>query len=278
MATYAIGDVQGCHREFEALLEAITFDRANDTLWLVGDLVNRGPHSAAVVRSVMALGKRVVTVLGNHDLHLLACAYVPTIKPRRRDTLDDILSAPDRDDMLHWLRHQALLHHDDVLGYTLVHAGLPPQWDLATAQGCAQEVESALQGHDFVDFLVHMYGDQPTRWEATLSGHARLRFITNCLTRIRYCTADGAIDLKDKGEPGAASGLTPWFAMPSRESREMRIVFGHWSTLRLPQAQWSGLRVYPLDTGAVWGGALTAMRLEDGALFQVKSTTALPFD
>ena len=278
MATYAIGDVQGCHRELEALLEAITFDRAKDSLWLVGDLVNRGPHSAAVVRSVMALGERVVTVLGNHDLHLLACAYVPTIKPRRRDTLDDILSAPDRDDMLHWLRHQALLHHDAALGYTLVHAGLPPQWDLATAQACAAEVESALQSDDFVDFLVHMYGDQPTRWDATLSGHARLRYITNCLTRIRYCTADGAIDLKDKGAPGTDSGLTPWFAVPSRASRELRIVFGHWSTLRLPQAQWSGLRVYPLDTGAVWGGGLTAMRLEDGALYRVKSTTALPFD
>ncbi len=278
MATYAIGDLQGCHREFEALLAAVAFDRANDKLWLVGDLVNRGPQSAAVLRSVMALGERVVTVLGNHDLHLLACAYVPTIKPRRRDTLDDILSAPDSDAMLHWLRHQALLHHDDILGYTMVHAGLPPQWDLATARSCATEVESALRSDDFVDFLAHMYGDEPSRWDTTLSGHARLRYITNCLTRIRSCTADGAIDLKDKGEPGVGSGLTPWFAMPARASRELRIVFGHWSTLRLPQTQWSGLGVYPLDTGAVWGGALTAMRLEDGALYQVKSTTAVPFD
>ena len=278
MATYAIGDVQGCHREFEALLEAINFDRAHDSLWLVGDLVNRGPQSAAVLRSVMALGERVVTVLGNHDLHLLACAFVPAAKPRRRDTLHDILSAPDRDDLLHWLRHQTLLHHDAALGYTLVHAGLPPQWDLATARSCASEVESALQSDDFVEFLAHMYGDQPTRWDTTLSGQARLRFITNCLTRIRYCTADGAIDLKDKGESGSDNGLTPWFAMPSRASRELRIVFGHWSTLRLPPTQWSALRVYPLDTGAVWGGSLTAMRLEDGARYQVKSTTAVPFD
>ncbi len=278
MATYAIGDLQGCYREFEALLEAIAFDRAVDRLWLVGDLVNRGPQSAAVLRSVIALGDRAVTVLGNHDLHLLACAYVPSVKPRRRDTLEEILTAPDRDIMLDWLRHQPLLHHDAALGYTLVHAGLPPPWDLATAQSCAAEVESALRGENFADFLAHMYGDKPARWDMQLSGHARLRLITNCLTRIRYCSADGGIDLTDKGEAAAANGLTPWFAMPSRASADLRIVFGHWSTLRLPRAQWQGLGVYPLDTGAVWGGDLTAMRLEDGALFQVKSTTALPFD
>jgi len=278
MATYAIGDLQGCHREFEALLARIAFEPARDRLWLVGDLVNRGPQSAAVLRRVMALGECVVTVLGNHDLHLLACACVAGVKPRRRDTLDDILAAPDRDAMLAWLRRQPLLHHDAALGYTLVHAGLPPQWDLDTALACAGEVEQALQGDDFGDFLAHMYGDEPARWDATLRGQARLRFITNCLTRIRYCTADGGIDLKDKGDAGTGSGLTPWFKMPSRASHELRIVFGHWSTLRLPASQWPQLRVYPLDTGAVWGGELTAMRLEDGAVFQVKSTTAVPFD
>ena len=278
MATYAIGDLQGCHREFEALLHHTDFSAQRDRLWLVGDLVNRGPQSAAVLRSVMALGDCVVTVLGNHDLHLLACAYVDTVKPRRRDTLDEILHAPDREAMLAWLRRQPLLHHDAALNYTLVHAGLPPQWDLDLALRCAQEVEDCLRGPQFVDFLAHMYGDEPAHWHNTLTGHARLRYITNSLTRIRYCTADGSIDLKDKGEPAAGSGLTPWFAMPSRASRSLRIVFGHWSTLRVAPAQWPTLGVYPLDTGAVWGGQLTAMRLEDGALFQVDSTTTVPFD
>ncbi len=278
MATYAVGDVQGCHREFEALLTVIGFAPDVDQLWLVGDLVNRGPQSAAVLRTVMALGTCVVTVLGNHDLHLLACAHVASVKPRRRDTLDEILAAPDRDEMLAWLRRQPLLHHDTTLGYTMVHAGLPPQWDVDYAQARAHEVEAVLRSDDCGDFLAHMYGDEPLRWDAALQGHARLRFITNCLTRIRYCTADGAIDLKDKGEPSADSSLVPWFAVADRASRQARIVFGHWSTLQLPKENWQEAGVFPLDTGAVWGGKLTAMRLEDGALFQVKSRTAVPFD
>ncbi len=278
MATYAIGDLQGCHRELEALLEAIGFSTAFDHLWLVGDLVNRGPQSAAVLRTVMALGERVVTVLGNHDLHLLACAHVPGAKPRRRDTLDDILAAPDREHMLAWLRRQPLMHHDATLGYTMVHAGLPPQWDLNNAQARAREVEAALRGDDYRNFLAHMYGDEPARWDTTLEGYPRLRFITNCLTRIRYCTADGAIDLNDKGEPGSDAALVPWFAVPARASRQAKIIFGHWSTLRLPPDQWAQAGVFPLDTGAVWGGDLTAMRLEDGALFQVKSHTAVAFN
>ena len=278
MATYAIGDLQGCHREFEALLAIIGFQPEIDRLWLVGDLVNRGPQSAAVLRTVMALGERVVTVLGNHDLHLLACAHVPGAKPRRRDTLDEILTAPDRDKMLAWLRRQPLLHHDATLGYTMVHAGLPPQWDVDYAQARAREVETVLRGDDYIDFLAHMYGDEPLRWDTRLAGHARLRFITNCLTRIRYCSADGALDLQDKGEPSADALLVPWFAVPARASGRARIVFGHWSTLRLPQRQWAQAGVFPLDTGAVWGGDLTAMRLEDGALFQVKSHTAVAFN
>lgn len=278
MATYAIGDLQGCQREFDALLHHMGFDASRDRLWLVGDLVNRGPSSAAVLRAVMALGDRVTTVLGNHDLHLLACAHVANLRPRRRDTLDEILGAADRDEMLAWLRRQPLLHHDAALGYTLVHAGLPPQWDLATAQACAAEVSAVLRGEHFVDFLADMYGDEPNHWHAQLTGQARLRFITNCLTRLRYCHADGGIDLHDKGIPDAHDALIPWFAMPARASANLRIVFGHWSTLRLPRQQWPQLGVYPLDTGAVWGGELTAMRLEDGALFQVKSSTAVPFD
>jgi bis(5'-nucleosyl)-tetraphosphatase (symmetrical) len=278
VATYAIGDLQGCHREFEALLAVIAFRPDVDRLWLVGDLVNRGPQSAAVLRTVMALGDRVVTVLGNHDLHLLACAHVPGAKPRRRDTLDEILGAPDRDQMLAWLRHQPLLHHDASLGYTMVHAGLPPQWDVDDARARAREVETVLRGENHRDFLAHMYGDEPARWDSSLEGHARLRFITNCLTRIRYCSADGAIDLTDKGEPSAHTSLVPWFEVPARASSQERIVFGHWSTLRLPHEQWAQAGVFPLDTGAVWGGDLTAMRLEDGALFQVKSHTAVAFN
>ena len=278
MATYAIGDLQGCQREFEDLLGVIGFRPQADRLWMVGDLVNRGPQSAAVLRTVMALGDRVITVLGNHDLHLLACACVPSVRPRRRDTLDEILLAPDREHMLAWLRRQPLLHHDPTLGYTMVHAGLPPQWDVAYAQARAREVETVLRGDDYRDFLANMYGDEPARWDTGLEGYARLRFITNSLTRIRYCTADGAIDLQDKGEPGADSLLVPWFAVPARASQRARIIFGHWSTLRLPRSEWLQAGVFPLDTGAVWGGALTAMRLEDGALFQVKSHTALAFD
>lgn len=278
MATYAIGDVQGCHLELVALIDHIGFDARVDTLWLVGDLVNRGPCSAAVLRTVMALGDRAVTVLGNHDLHLLACAHVPGTRPRRRDTLDEILDAPDREPLLAWLRRQPLLHHDAALGYTMVHAGLPPQWDLDTATRVAREVESALRGDDFGDFLAHMYGDEPALWDEALTGHARLRYITNCLTRVRHCHADGSIDLKDKGEPKEHSGLVPWFRMPQRASRDLRIVFGHWSTLRLAPEEWPALGVYPLDTGAVWGGSLSAMRLEDGALYSVKSMTAVPFD
>lgn len=278
MATYAIGDVQGCYREFEALLATLNFAPAVDRLWLVGDLVNRGPHSAAVLRRVMALGDRCVTVLGNHDLHLLACAFVSGIKTRRRDTLAEILTAPDRDTMLEWLRRQPLLHHDATLGYTMVHAGLPPQWDVAYAQARAREVEAVLRGDHCGDFLAHMYGDTPMRWDPALQGHGRLRFITNALTRIRYCSADGAIDLQDKGEPGPDSLLVPWFAMPTRASRRARIVFGHWSSLRLPPEKWQQAGVFALDSGAVWGGELTAMRLEDGALFQVKSQTALALD
>lgn len=278
MATYAIGDIQGCHRELLALLAHIGFDRAHDRLWLTGDLVNRGPHSLAVLRTVVALAASATVVLGNHDLHLLGCALVPGREPRRKDTLAEVLAAPDSDQLLTWLRHQPLLHHDPTLGYTLVHAGLPPQWDLTTALACAAEVSTALRGPDCAAFLAEMYGDQPDRWDPALSGYARLRFITNSLTRIRYCDAGGHLEFSEKGELSAHSTLQPWYAVRGRASADLRIVFGHWSTLRLPPAAWRQYRISPLDTGAVWGGELSAMRLEDGVLFQVKSTTAVMFD
>jgi bis(5'-nucleosyl)-tetraphosphatase (symmetrical) len=279
VATYAIGDIQGCYREFQALLVAVDFDAARDRLWLTGDLVNRGPHSLAVLRAVKALGERAIVVLGNHDLHLIGCARIAQARPRRKDTIQDVLAAPDRDELIDWLRHRPLLHHDAALGYTLVHAGLPPQWDLATARACAQEVETRLRGADYAALLAEMYSDEPRRWSAGLRGPPRARFIINALTRIRYCTVDGDIDLREKGEPGGAdTALVPWFAARQRASRALAVVFGHWSSLRLTSAECAQARVYPLDTGAVWGGSLSAMRLEDGVRYAVPSTTKVSFD
>lgn len=266
MATWAIGDIQGCHAEFQALLAHIGFDAARDRLWLVGDLVNRGPDSLATLRTVRALGERAVVTLGNHDLHLLAVAEAArrgsgrTLK--RRDTLDEVLAAPDRDELLTWLRTRPLLHHDAALGYTMLHAGLPPAWDLTTARACAAEVEAVLRGPGYADFLAAMYGDEPAHWSPALSGDERLRYTVNCLTRLRCVRADGGLDLRFKGDvPDAPPGLLPWFAHPDRRSRSLRVVFGHWSTLGDPGAH-AVHGVFPLDTGCVWGGSLSALRLD----------------
>jgi len=277
MATYAVGDIQGCHRELLNLLAAIGFCPRRDRLWLTGDLVNRGPHSHAVMREVMQLGDAAVTVLGNHDLHLLALALVPRSKLRRRDSVDDILAAPDRLDIIDWLRRQPLLHVDSARGFAMVHAGLPPDWSIDEASTYAAEVAGCLRDESRVgDFLEQMYGDTPARWDAALRGTARLRYITNCLTRMRYCRGDGALDLDAKGAPATVAGdLVPWYAVPERRSRDTTIVFGHWSTLRLDAADCRRHNVYPLDTGAVWGDRLTALRLEDYARFSVASSQAV---
>jgi len=274
VATYAVGDIQGCCREFTALLAAIDFEPSRDRLWLTGDLVNRGPQSLAVLRAVMALEGSAVTVLGNHDLHLLALALLPRLAPRRRDTVHDVLDAPDCDALIDWLCEQPLLHVDAELGVAMVHAGLPPQWTVADAAACADEVAQALgDRHSRTAFLAAMYGDTPAHWQADLAGPDRLRFITNCLTRMRYIARDGTLDLSEKGPPQTApTGLTPWYAMPERRSRDTTLVFGHWSTLRLGTAECRAHNVYPLDTGAVWGDRLTALRLEDRMLFSVSST------
>jgi bis(5'-nucleosyl)-tetraphosphatase (symmetrical) len=255
---YAIGDIQGCYDELQRLLERIRFDPAADQLWFVGDLVNRGPKSLEVLRFVNGLGARAVTVLGNHDLHLLAVAAgVDALG--RKDTFQAVLAAPDRDELLSWLRRQPLLHHDTRAGYTLIHAGLPPQWDLAQAQACAAEVEATLRGEQHVDFFQHMYGDEPDRWNDALIGYARLRFSINCLTRLRYVDAEGRAVLKEKGAPDAKrKHLTPWFRAVGRRSLGNKIIFGHWSTLGLVMEH----NVHALDTGCVWGGALTALRLD----------------
>lgn len=261
MPTYAVGDIQGCGDEFEEILDRLRFDPRKDRLWLVGDLVNRGPRSLDVLRKVRALGDAAVTVLGNHDLHLLAVALAPgDEKLKRKDTLDEILTAPDCDELLDWLRHRPMLHHDASLGFTMIHAGLPPQWDFDTAVACARELEATLQNSDRArDLFAHMYGDKPDQWSDDLRGHDRLRFITNCLTRLRFCTAEGKLDLKYKGTVGDAPGhLYPWFRAPQRCSRQLKIVCGHWSAL----GYHDGDGVLSIDTGCVWGASLCAVRLD----------------
>jgi len=276
VATYAIGDIQGCYRELLTLLTAIKFDPGSDVLWLTGDLVNRGPASLAVLREIRALGESVVSVLGNHDLRLLKLAYCEDNRTHAEDTLKQVLIAPDRHELLDWLRRRPLMHRDQNLGYTLIHAGLPASWTLDEACIRAEEVTSELKGDNLPAFLHVLYGDHPSRWEPQLKGFERLRFITNCFTRIRYCTLDGSMDFEEKCAPDDCSQtLVPWFELPDRQTRQDRIVFGHWSTLRLSPTQCEQHKVYPLDTGAVWGGELTAMRLEDGRLFRINSSEKL---
>jgi bis(5'-nucleosyl)-tetraphosphatase (symmetrical) len=263
VALYAIGDIQGCDAELAALLDTIDFSPDRDRLWFVGDLVNRGPASLKVLRRVRALGDAATVTLGNHDLHLLAVAY-GSAKQKGGDTLDDILGASDRETLLEWLRHRPLLAEDRDLDLCLVHAGLSPQWDLAAARACAREVEHAL-ARDPEKLFKHMYGDKPDRWDDDLAGKERLRYIVNCLTRLRYVDAHGRLDLRAKGAPGKGHhhSLVPWFEVPDAPWRGTRIVFGHWSTLGFFQSP----DVAALDTGCVWGGSLTALRLDlPGAL------------
>jgi bis(5'-nucleosyl)-tetraphosphatase (symmetrical) len=263
MAVYAIGDIQGCYDEFVQLLEQLAFSPSRDRLWLVGDLVNRGPRSLDVLRKVKSFGDAAITVLGNHDLHLLAAALTPSEALKPQDTLAEILVAPDRRELFDWLRHLPLLHHDAKLGYTMIHAGLPPQWNLATARSCARELEGALRDDDAcMELFSHMYGDKPDRWSDDLRGVDRLRFITNCLTRLRYCRADGRLELKFKGKVAdAPKHVMPWFKVPDRRSRDDRIVCGHWSAL----GYYDGDGVLCIDTGCVWGAKLCAVRLDTAA-------------
>ncbi len=266
MSNFAIGDVQGCFDELQTLLQLIHFNPARDYLWFTGDLVNRGPKSLEVLRFVKALGEHAIVVLGNHDLHLLAVNCNPE-NLNKNDTLDDILQAPDREELCNWLRQRPLLYHDVNLGYTMVHAGIPPQWDLNAALEHAHEVETVLQSPDYGNFFPHMYGDEPSRWDDHLSGWPRLRMISNYLTRMRFCDATGTLELHTKGTPAAPPpGLMPWFKIPTRANRSLKIIFGHWAALA-GQTEEPG--VYALDTGCAWGHHLSAMRLEDEAWFSV---------
>ncbi len=258
MAVYAIGDVQGCYKQLRLLLDEICFKPDKDKLWFAGDLVNRGPDSLKVLRFVKGLGAGAITVLGNHDLHLLALSEHVDKHKDPRHTLDQILTARDREELLHWLRHRPLIHHSKKYNFSIIHAGLPPQWDLATALKRAAEVESVLQGKGFQNYCKKMYGNLPNRWSPKLRGMERLRFITNCFTRLRFCTSDGALSFKESGTPGTQSrSLTPWYEMPGRASANDRILFGHWSTLGFGRHN----NAWSLDSGCLWGGALTALQI-----------------
>ncbi|MBI2969174.1 MAG: symmetrical bis(5'-nucleosyl)-tetraphosphatase [Gammaproteobacteria bacterium] len=272
MATFAVGDVQGCYRELLDLLDKIGFNSSGDRLWFTGDLVNRGPESLEVLRFVYALGEQSVVVLGNHDLHLLAVA-AGCAAPKKKDTLNAVLEAKDRDELLGWLRRRPLLHRDPGLGFTLIHAGLPPQWSVSQAADLAAEVQEVLGGDSSREFLQQMYGDQPALWREELRGWDRLRFTINCFTRMRFCDAGGWINIREKGPPGSQPPpYLPWYEVAERASRDERIIFGHWSTIWLGgNRDFAALNVFPLDRGCVWGGELAALRLDDVKFFSVPS-------
>lgn len=258
MATYAIGDVQGCFDELQALLAKVRFSAA-DRLWFVGDLVNRGPKSLEVLRFVRSLGAQAVTILGNHDLHLVA-QHEGFERERTDDTFADVLAAPDRAELVDWLRRRPLMHVEG--DFAMVHAGLLPQWSRARAAELAREVEAALGAGNYRDFFAHMYGSHPNRWSDHLTGWDRLRVIVNAMTRMRFCTREGQMEFRAKGKD-APEGYLPWYETRPRERG--LLLCGHWSAL--------GLHLMPhvalLDSGCVWGGALAALRLEDWSVYQV---------
>ncbi|MBL8417597.1 MAG: symmetrical bis(5'-nucleosyl)-tetraphosphatase [Dechloromonas sp.] len=264
MATYAIGDIQGCYDSLRRLLENCAFDPVKDRLWLVGDLVNRGPKSLETLRFIKSLGSAALTVLGNHDLYLLMVAEGGAKFRGKDDTIQSILDAPDCAELLGWLRQQPLCHTEG--DYCLVHAGLLPQWTAARARELAREVEAKLQGPDFHDFVMNLWGSEPAGWSDDLTGWPRLRVVVNAMTRMRFCTRFGIMEFKAKGKlSNAPVGHLPWFELPDRQSAESVLVTGHWSAL--------GLKITPnllaLDSGCLWGGHLTAVRLEDRRVFQV---------
>lgn len=267
MATYAIGDVQGCYKQLMALLEQIHFDEHADTLYFAGDLVNRGPASLETLRFIKNLGDKHIVVLGNHDLSLIARAY-GTREVHAGDTIQDVLSAPDCDELIDWLRKRPLVHHDATHGFVIAHAGLAPAWTLAEAKILAEEVHAMLRGTECIHLLKNMYGNIPDQWDSNLEGMPRLRLIINYFTRMRYCYADGRLDFSYKGPlVDKPEALMPWFEVPHRVNANEKIIFGHWAALNgISNAP----NVFPLDTGCVWGNALTALRLEDQKRFSVK--------
>ena len=270
MSTFAIGDVQGCYDDLRRLLDHIAFDPGCDRLWLVGDLVNRGPQSAATLRFVKSLGTSATAILGNHDLHTMVVAF-GVRAPHHGDTIDDILSASDRDELLHWLRHCPLMHQEGP--NAMVHAGLLPQWTVAEAGRLAREVEVVLRSDEHGEFFRHMYGNKPRHWKNSLIGYDRLRVIVNAMTRLRLCDVTAGMEFTHKTAPvDMPAGYRPWFDMDGRRGTDARIIFGHWAALGVMVRA----DVVCLDAGCVWGRELTAMKLDDGTLYSVDSTTTPP--
>lgn len=269
MPTYAIGDVQGCYEPLIKLLDIIQFDPSNDQLWFVGDLINRGPASLKTLRFIKTLQPSPICVLGNHDLALLAIASgAQTFNPNLHN-FSDILQADDREELVFWLEHRPLIHYDRLLNYVLTHAGIYPAWDLAYALSLGKEVESVLQGPHLEKhlFYQHMYGNHPEYWDPNLFEYDRLRFIVNAFTRMRFCSVDGYLDLTTKDSiENEPPGFYPWFNLPNRLPQDYNIIFGHWASLL---GQCNTPKVFALDTGCVWGNALTAMRLDDQRRFSV---------
>ncbi len=268
MSTYAVGDIQGCLKPLQALLVHIQFDPNKDKLWVAGDMINRGPDSLKTLRFLYHLRKSLKVVLGNHDLHLLAVASGKR-SPAPSDTLKSILNASDRDILLEWIREQPLVHHDDKLDYTMVHAGIPPQWSIKKAVEYSREVEAVLQSNKIVKFLSKMYGNQPDTWNEKLTGIQRWRIITNYFTRMRFCSGEGKLELNTKsGSNDAPEGYLPWYEHTHRKTHNDKIIFGHWAALN---GNADHKNVFAIDTGCVWGGKLTMMRLEDQKLFSAEN-------
>ena len=263
MAIYAIGDIQGCYEDLIHLLDKLKFDPEHDKLWLVGDLVSRGPDSLGTLRFLMSLDDALVSVLGNHDLHMLAVDA--GFKTSKDPGLIEILEANDRQVLMNWLRQHSLIHHDKTLGYTMVHAGIYPPWTLQQALEYANELETVLSGEHYHNFIEHMYGNKPDQWSSELSGWDRLRFICNSFTRMRFCNETGQLDLETKGAIGTQTeSYIPWYDISQRKMAKQRIIFGHWSTLCLTEniEDQHQHNVYAIDTGCVWGGKLTALRID----------------
>lgn len=266
MSTYAIGDIQGCFDELQELLKLICFDANKDSLWLTGDLVNRGPKSLEVLRFIKGLGTHAKMVIGNHDLFLLECS-TGVAKCGPSDTIDDILRAPDKNELFDWLRHQPFIHYDKQLNFAIAHAGILPTWDLTKTLACAKELELALLGNNYQKLLAEIFGDQPNAWDDNLQSFERLRFISNSFTRMRFCDAQGRLEFNCKNKVGKQpKGYYPWFDLAWRKTKDVNIIFGHWAAL---DANIHLTNLFPLDTGCVFGGSLTALRLEDKKYFSV---------
>jgi bis(5'-nucleosyl)-tetraphosphatase (symmetrical) len=266
VSIYAIGDIQGCYQQLRNLLQQIAFKPGRDRLWIAGDLVNRGPESLETLRYLYSLRKHCTTVLGNHDLHLLAVAHsCATVK--RKDSLQPVLKAHDKETLLSWLQRHPLLHYDQKLGFAMVHAGIPPHWSMNYALKRAHEVEQVLRSPKYKHFLRHMYGNEPSRWHPGLQGMERLRMITNYFTRMRFCNSQGRLNLECKlGPEKAPKGYIPWYEHRYRLCCSINIIFGHWAAL---EGKAESRHVYALDTGCVWGKHLTAMNLKTHELHSV---------